>query len=150
MKKNLTIIFVVLITVVFTFLYKIETGKNTYKRTEIKISGVSFNAFISDTETLREKGLSGFSSLKDGEAMLFVFQKPDIYGFWMKDVSFPIDILWLDKDFKVIHMEKNVSPNTYPNSFYPSKPAQYAIEFRANLLDKIDLAEGDSVAIDNI
>lgn len=50
---------------------------------------------VASTSALRERGLSGRASLKEGEGMLFVFDKEDWYIFWMKDMNFPIDIIWI-------------------------------------------------------
>jgi len=63
--------------------------------------------------------------------MLFVFENPGIHGIWMKDMKFPIDIIWLDKDMSVISKELNVSPDTYPQVFYPSREAYYVLEVKA-------------------
>src|SRR3989338_8221873 len=75
--------------------------------------------------------------------MLFIFDKPDNYGFWMKDMRFPIDIIWLDQNFKVVHVEKSVATSTYPKVFYPSGPATYVLEVNSGISDSINLQIGD-------
>jgi len=137
--KKYTIFFVVLIVAVVIFAYKFDTQSDLYEHREMNIGGKSFDMFVSDTDELREKGLSGFSGLKDNQAMLFIFPEPGLYGFWMKNMLFPIDIMWLDSDFNVVYLEKNVSPDTYPKSFFPVEPAKYVVEFTAGTIEKLRL-----------
>ncbi|MDO8579709.1 MAG: DUF192 domain-containing protein [bacterium] len=119
----------------------------SYKHTEVTIGGKIFDAYVSDTEKLRENGLSGFTGLKNNEAMLFIFPNADIYGFWMKDMLFPIDILWIDDNFTVVSIKKNVSPNTFPKTFFPKKTGRYVMEFTAGVLDVLGVIDGDKVSI---
>ncbi|HEY4528324.1 MAG TPA: DUF192 domain-containing protein [Candidatus Paceibacterota bacterium] len=86
---------------------------------------------VADTDVERIQGLSGRETLPLGTGMLFVFENPGIHGIWMKDMKFPIDIIWLDKDMSVISKELNVSPDTYPQVFYPSREAYYVLEVKA-------------------
>jgi uncharacterized membrane protein (UPF0127 family) len=114
-----------------------------YKTTNINILGTEFTAQIADNDPLRELGLSYRDSLDDNSAMLFVFEKPSVYKFWMKDMKFPIDMIWLDENKEVIHIEKDVKPETFPESFGPNKNAKYIIEIKANRVDQIGLSVGD-------
>lgn len=102
-------------------------------RSKILMEGRSFRVEIADTDFLRAKGLSGHKPLSDYEGMLFMFDRPDTYGFWMKDMTFPIDIIWIDENWKIVHIENSVSPNTYPQSFYPDFPAKYVLEVKAGV-----------------
>jgi uncharacterized membrane protein (UPF0127 family) len=61
----------------------------------------------------------------------------------MKDMKFPIDMIWLDENKEVIHIEKDVKPETFPESFGPNKNAKYIIEIKANRVDQIGLSVGD-------
>ena len=63
--------------------------------------------------------------------MLFVFAKPSVQCFWMKDMQFPIDIIWLDSTKKVTHIETNVDPMTYPKQYCGDDTTKYVIELRA-------------------
>ncbi|MDZ7744624.1 MAG: DUF192 domain-containing protein [Candidatus Saccharibacteria bacterium] len=93
-----------------------------------QLEGASFDLLVADTNELRLQGLGGRPQLEPGEGMLFVFDKPDFECFWMKDVDYAIDILWFDADKRLVHVEDSVAPDTYPASFCPSEPAQYAVE----------------------
>lgn len=87
----------------------------------------------------REKGLSGTSELPIGQGLLFTFPVPDRYGFWMKDMNYPIDIFWFDSQFKLVNKELSVSPDTYPNVFYPPVPVSYVLETRVGELANMSL-----------
>jgi uncharacterized membrane protein (UPF0127 family) len=63
--------------------------------------------------------------------MLFVFPKDDLYGFWMKDMFIPIDIIWLSDTGTILTIAPSVPANSYPHVFYPSTPARYVMEMRA-------------------
>lgn len=94
------------------------------------------------TEDAIIKGLSGRQSLGQNQGMLFVFDKPEVQCFWMKDMNFPLDILWLDADQKVVTIKANVSPDTFPDSFCPTQPAQYVLEVNAGLANSAGVTEG--------
>lgn len=116
----------------------------TYRAT-VTVGGRTFSVEVAETQYLLEKGLSGHAPLSDSEGMLFVFSQPDNYGFWMKDMLFPLDIIWIDQDFKVVHIEKALSPETYPKIFYPGALSKYVLEINSGLSDKLDINIGDEV-----
>ena len=78
--------------------------------------------------------------------MIFEFPEEDFHSFWMKDMKFPIDIAWLDKNKKIIHIEKDVSPKTYPKIFNPAVLSLYALEISSGFLNKNNIKIGDFVA----
>ncbi|MEN9621568.1 MAG: hypothetical protein RLZZ67_2 [Candidatus Parcubacteria bacterium] len=121
--------------------------RDVQKRTEVSLNGTTFSAYVSDTEKLRENGLSGFKGLSDKELMLFKFDNDDTVGFWMKDMLFSIDIVWVDSAMKVISIEKNVSPATFPKVFYPAKPSRYVLELAAGITERIGTKIGDTLTI---
>lgn len=102
----------------------------------VKINDASIKAEIVRTPEARQKGLSGREVLSDGSGMLFVFDSPARHGFWMKNMNFAIDIVWIDDEFRVVGMEKEVSPETFPQIFYPSQPVKYVLELPAGFLEK--------------
>lgn len=123
------------------------TEKAGKKWLKISAAGKMFDAEVADTNELRQKGLSGRKSLDADKAMLFTFDAPDYYGFWMKNMKFPIDIIWLDAARKIIYMEKDVRPESYPEGFRPDKKASYVIEFSAGIADELGLRLGDTVVM---
>lgn len=113
----------------------------------VRIAGKDVLVVLADTASKREQGLSGRQKLASGEGMLFVFEKPDIYSFWMKDMLFPIDIVWIDDQYGVVYIQKNADPRSYPDTFLPTLPAQYVLEVNAGFSEKNNLKVGDKVEI---
>jgi uncharacterized membrane protein (UPF0127 family) len=113
-------------------------------QSRVIVGGKTFVVLVADTEYLQEKGLSGQESLPLDHGMLFIFQKPNNYGFWMKEMKFPIDIVWFDQNFKIIYIEKSLSPETYPKIFYPNGQAMYVLEISAGQSQKLGLQIGDT------
>ena len=100
------------------------------------IKNKKVNLIIADTKLSRVHGLSSMEFLPKDSAMLFVFEDLDKYGFWMKDMKFPIDIIWADQDKKIVHIEKNISPSTYPRIFFPPQKSLYVLEANAFFTDE--------------
>lgn len=98
---------------------------------------------IVKTEVTRAQGLSGRKSLLEESGMLFVFDQPDFYYFWMKGMNFPIDIVWLDKNYQIIDITKNLPPESYPAQVTNKTPAQFVLEINGGLADKYGLKIGD-------
>ena len=94
---------------------------------------------IANTDAERTQGLSGRASLPAGTGLLFVFESPGKYGFWMKDMNFPIDIVWLGDGMLPVGIEKNVSPDSYPQVFYPPVPVRYVLEVNAGESSVLEL-----------
>ncbi len=102
---------------------------------------------IADTPEERERGLSGKGGLAEDEGMLFVFDSDGRYAFWMKDMKFAIDILWISHDGAIVHIEKGVAPETYPHTFAPRREARYVVELPAGFVEKHDVHVGDIVRL---
>ncbi len=103
---------------------------------------------IVDSEAERAKGLSGRTEIGDHHSgMFFIFPKADYIGIWMKDMKFPIDIVWIDADLNVIGIERNVATDTYPRIFHPEKPVQYVLETEVGYSDLVGIHVGQKVRI---
>lgn len=138
----------VLITMVATAL--ILRGINFYtKNGKVEINGKIFKVEIVKDPWEQERGLGGRKSLAEGRGMLFVFPKEDYYQFWMKDMNFSIDILWINQGKIVDIKEKAPIPVTnYLESYRPEAPAKYVLEIGAGLVQKYGFKVGDSVKLD--
>jgi hypothetical protein len=112
-----------------------------------RIDDLGVRVIIADTEEERIQGLSGRLKLEGADAMLFVFSEADYHGIWMKDMRFPIDLIWVGEDLKVINVEKNVTPDTFPRTFRPGRPAKYLFETNIHYADTFDIAPGDTVKL---
>ncbi|HVV39009.1 MAG TPA: DUF192 domain-containing protein [Candidatus Paceibacterota bacterium] len=109
------------------------TAKNTK---QIKVGTTTIAAEVVDNQAAREKGLSGRTSLPEGSGMLFVFEHNGDWGIWMKDMQFPIDILFISETGQVVSINANVSPDTYPEAFYPPLAVRYVLELPAGYAKK--------------
>lgn len=101
---------------------------------------------VADTEEERVQGLSGREQLAPTEGLLFVFEEDDYHGFWMKDMLFPIDIIWIDSNFMVVDIERSVRPDSFPQVFEPETPARFVIETNADFTDSFAIEVGDDVS----
>jgi len=113
----------------------------------IQIQGVRLFTTLAITPEAKTRGLSGTESLGELEAMLFVFDTNDRHGIWMKDMNYSLDIFWIAEDFEIVHIERRVSPDTYPKSFRPPRPARYVIETNANVAKSFNIHVGDIIIL---
>lgn len=126
---------VLLIVGTFTVLQK--------RNVVLRVHDNTYSLILADTEAARTQGLSGRKSLDSNTCMLFVFQSPDTYGIWMKDMQFSLDILWVNQDKNIVYQKQAVLPRTYPTVFRPSQPAQYVLECNAGFIEDEKLSIGD-------
>ncbi len=97
----------------------------------------------------REKqlGLGGLEELPPNHGMLFVFSEPGYHRIWMKDMNFPIDIIWLDSKKKITEIKPDITPDTYPKSFKPQQPAKYILELPAGWSKTHNLKPNDALLL---
>jgi uncharacterized membrane protein (UPF0127 family) len=79
--------------------------------------------------------------------MLFVFEKPGHYGFWMKDMHFNIDMIWLDEAFKVVYIQPDATPESYPTSYGQEAEAKYVLETNAGFAKVHNIRLGQQLNI---
>lgn len=91
---------------------------------------------VAKTPEEKIKGLSGRESLDENAGLLFVYNEPGIYSIWMKDMNFPIDVVWLDEDYRIVDIAKDISPDSFPKIFEPAEPALYILEVNSGFTDK--------------
>lgn len=120
---------------------------------QITINGINIEVEIANTNLLRQKGLSNRDSLDEGKGMFFVFETQNIRPtFWMKDMQFPIDIIWINNN-QVSQIMKNVRPDLPGVSdasrtiYKPNDEIDFVLEVPANYSDKVGIKEGDLVAL---
>jgi len=113
----------------------------------ITIGSTTVNASVADSLPERIKGLSNTPFLPENVVKLFVFGAYGSHEIWMKDMNYEIDILWADKEGVIVHIEENVSPETFPNSFGSPVPAWYVVETASGFVSTNDINNGDKIAI---
>lgn len=134
-----------LLIVFFFFLFTIAQKPYSKNIKQVKIAGQIIKVELALTKEAQEQGLSSRSELKVNEGMLFVFDHPDKYFFWMKNMNFAIDIIWIAPDMKVIYIKKNAEPEVFLETYGPDKEAKYVLEVVPGFSEKNNLKEGDSV-----
>ena len=133
---------------VFTFIFSlflIPQKQNPKDIKHIKIAGQSIKVELAISPSELEKGLSGRAVLNKNEGMLFIFEQNGKYPFWMKGVNFPIDIVWIGEDQKIVYIKKDAKPENYPETYAPDADALYVLEVVAGFSVNNNLKEGDSV-----
>jgi uncharacterized protein len=118
-----------------------------YAAGKIILSDKEISIDIADSPDKRMKGLSGRPDINDDQGMLFVFDKADRHVFWMKDMLFPIDIIWL-KDGKIVDIKHNASipvPGAELELYSPKTEADMVLELKAGWALNNGLKEGDVV-----
>lgn len=111
----------------------------------VKVREACLKLELATTPQAHTQGLSGRASLPPDRAMLFVFGLQDRHCFWMKDMRFPLDIVWLNQDKQVVHIETDVRPETYPQTFCPSDEALYVLELNAGKAAAGNIVVGDTL-----
>jgi uncharacterized membrane protein (UPF0127 family) len=117
-----------------------------YPVPRMRVGDLSLSVELAKTAAEREQGLSGRDSLTT-DGLLFIFPKSGYPGIWMKNMRFPIDIIWIGADLKIVHIEENVSPESYPKIFRSSVPALYVLETNARFVDTFGIAVGQEVTL---
>ncbi len=100
---------------------------------------------IATTSQEKEKGLCCRDSLAQNAGMLFIYDKPGIYSFWMKDTRIPLDMYWINSQKEIVYIERNVQPDSFPKKFGPQIPVQYILETNAGYASKYNIQVGQTV-----
>ena len=107
------------------------------------INGVEIQLEVARTPEEQARGLSGREMLGENAGMLFVYEKPGLPGFWMKEMNFPIDIIWIGNDRRIVDISENIAPETFPRLFRPRAPVQYVLETNAGWAKSHNISVGD-------
>jgi uncharacterized membrane protein (UPF0127 family) len=120
------------------------TAKGPY----VIIAGVRLSVEVADTPAERGRGLSGREMLPENSGMLFVFDTPGRYGFWMYGMKFPLDIIWIDERLRVVYFVENAQPCVnICETYEPPADALYVLEVNAGFVKKYGLKVGDVVEL---
>lgn len=119
---------------------------NTYNRT-LTTGAATIHIAVANTEQSRQQGLSDTTSLPPDSGMLFVFDTPAQPGFWMKDMNYALDFVWLDNNMDIVAITPDVAATTYPQIFYPPQPIQYVLEVNADFSTIHHLSVGQKLEL---
>jgi uncharacterized membrane protein (UPF0127 family) len=120
---------------------------DTYSTSSLSITEKNFTIEVqlADSVDLQALGLSGRDGLSKKSGLLFVFNQDAYYPFWMKDMSFAIDIIWINADKKIVHIEHAIQPYTYPQTFASPELARYVLEVASGIAKEFTFEKGDIV-----
>ena len=106
-----------------------------------RIGSHEFQIEVASTWTEQKRGLGYRMDLCQECGMLFLFATPARYGFWMKGMEFPLDILWI-RDDRVVSIERNIAADD-PRTLTPTVMADQVLEINAGLVDRYGISVGD-------
>jgi len=121
--------------------------RQAVKAKQVEINGQQLKVEVAVSDKAKAKGLSGRLTMGENQAMLFVFKEPVKIGFWMKDMHFPLDIVWI-LDQRVVAITKKVpveKNNQNLKIYYPPQPINYVLEVGAGWTDKYHIKIGDKI-----
>jgi hypothetical protein len=117
--------------------------------TELHLGDGVFSARVAKTQEERDKGLSDTRSLGEDQAMILVYDTDGKWPVSMKGMKYPLDIIWLDKDKKVVYIVKNATPESYPYEiFTPKEDARYVVEVAAGTTGKKTIGINSAASFD--
>ena len=146
MNKDKIAIFTVSVMVLIALFFVFTHKSGDLKPKTLSIGDAVIVIDIADNEILREKGLSGRQTLSDSSGMLFIFPEVSTPGFWMKEMLFPLDIIWISEDKKVVSVSENLKPESYPSVFYPTGPVKYVLEVPTGFSQKHNVSIGEPLS----
>jgi len=129
----------------------VRAGIDSYLQVNITVNDQTLIADISATPEQRTRGLSVKDTLSENEAMLFVFDVEAEHRFWMKDMKFPIDIIWISNDKIVVDIEHNLQPcdlRLFCSTYEPEGDSLYVLETVGGFAGKYRVVKGTPVEFD--
>ena len=124
-------------------------SSNHYRPTiQVQLNEREYTLWVANTEPQLIQGLSGVSKLPTNGGLFMDFKTDDTWGIWMKDMRIPLDIVWLDKDKKVVYIVENAQTETPVKTVYrPTEPARYVLELPAGSVKQAAIKTGITVKI---
>jgi len=123
----------------------IDVGEQSFYSNTIKLDGTLVDVHIADTIVKRNRGLMFEEQLPDNQGMLFIYEAPGNYSFWMHNMKFALDIIWFDDKGNVVHIKQSIPPcNTEPEYckvYDPGTDALYVFEATAGFVDKFRITD---------
>ncbi len=159
--QSVIVVFICIIPVVIAMLFLMRPhrvlppagyGESKHKLTIINNHGSAttrtIDVLVAETPPQRERGLSGMRSLPQDEGMLFLFDQSDKFTFWMPDMYFSIDIVWIGEDWRVVDVTHHATPESYPKTiFRPRIPARYVLEINDNMANEWGIVSGTVIQL---
>lgn len=148
-KFVIAILFVTILSGGYWYLSRQSAHDTTMPIVAATISDTTFRLHAPRTSEQNQTGLAAFRTLAADEGMVFRTLEPGLQRFWMKDMAYDIDILWVNKDNRIIHIVYSAARDSYPKTYSnpPGTESTYVIELPAGTCDKHGIAPGAIVTI---
>lgn len=144
MKFFLPILIVLVALLVGTLIYKNSVSP------KVKINGHELDVVLAKTDKDKQIGLSKYDKLDQDKGMLFIFDQPGFYPFWMKNMKFPIDIIFINKD-RIVTIYAEVPTSKRNLILYsPTEASDKVLEVKAQTSTKYNFKVGEKVEYKNI
>lgn len=117
------------------------------ERKSLSIRKHMFDIVISKTKAELTQGLSNTHQIEENEGMLFIFPESGYYPFWMKDMNYSIDIVWINESYRIVYIKENATSDSYPNSFVSKEEAKYVLEVKSGYVKAHDISVGEYIMI---
>jgi|SRR3989344_7375793 len=147
MKKGRKINIIIALIIIITAIIASFTLRNDISTKEICFeSSKCLNVELAQTPQERTQGLMFRASLPSTDGMFFIFPNSDKHAFWMKNTLIPLDIIWLNSDLEIVHIEHAQPCYQDPcPSYIPPLPALYVLETNQGFTDKNNISIGDKL-----
>lgn len=146
--KKVLIMLGVLLVVLIIVILVLRGPQKIGVQNNLRVGGHQYSVEIADSIITQARGLSGRTSLSEGTGMLFVFKSADMRSFWMKDMQFPLDFVWINSG-KVIGVTENVPFVPAYATQSPPSSADMVLELNAGTVARDSIKIGDSVELQN-
>jgi hypothetical protein len=123
-----------------------------YEKHNITIDNIPLTVEIADDGEKIATGLMFREGLRDDQGMLFIFEEERNYQFWMMNMKFNLDMIWLDGNGKVVYIVENAEPcidaaHTSLCTYNPNAPAKYVLEVNSGFVKKHGINENSVMKI---
>ena len=152
-KRNYIIFGLIILLFIVVILISFRNNQTLNNQKIIKIGTNEYTVEIADTEVLRSQGLSGRTSMAKNQGMLFVFTQPSYQYFWMKEMNFPLDFVWINDNI-VVDITQNVlipinGDLNSLTSFTAKSPFDKVLELNAGTISSDNIKIGDIIKLYN-
>lgn len=152
-RENIRLLVGLAVVIFFSILLASFIASDRNKDAQVSINNAKFGVVLAKTNTEKEIGLSNTRNLPQNRGMLFLFDQPAYYAFWMKEMKFPIDIIFI-RGNKVTTVFSNVLPPSETNGqlplYQPKNASEKVLELNAGMAQKYNIQEGSTVEINNL
>lgn len=147
--KKFYIILAVIIVVTALVLRGWQYWEGRLKHGRVIIGNTVTEVEVAETPMAQERGLSGRKDLGENRGMLFVFPQKNYYSFWMKEMRFPIDIIWIQDD-RIVDLASDVPivASEFLKTYKPKEPVNFVLEVNAGFSLSRGIKVGDGVEIE--